>query len=60
MQNYRTKTDINTNLEIWVHSHMASLPSVVQLWLEMVKGNHNMIKSYISGRIPLSLLREEA
>ena len=60
-QNYRTKTDINSNqsLEIWVHSHMASLPSVVWLWLEMVNGNHNMIKLYISGRVPLSLLREE-
>ena len=54
-----TKTDIliKQSLEIWVHSHMAPLPSVVRLWLEMVKGNHSMIKSYISDRVPLSLLR---
>ena len=38
---------------------MASLPLVVWLPLEMVKGNHSMIKSYISDRVPLSLLREE-
>ena len=38
---------------------MASLPSVVRLWLEMVEGNHNMMKSYISGMVTLSLLREE-
>ena len=62
MQNYRTKTDINTNQtesRDMGSCHMASLPSVVQLWLEMVKGNHSMIKSYISDRVPLSLLREE-
>ena len=53
MQYYRTKTDIKLiliklNLEIWVHSHMASLPSFEWLWLEMMKGNLSMIKSYIS------------
>ena len=39
-------------VQIWVYSHMASLPSVVRLQLEMVKGNHSMIKSYISDRVP--------
>ena len=28
------------------------------IWLEMVKGNYNMIGSYTSGRVPLYLLRE--
>ena len=59
LQNKKTDILIKQSLQIWVYSHMASLPSVVWLWLEMVKGNHSMIKSYISDRVPLSSLREE-
>ena len=40
---YFTEILIKQSLEIWIHSHMASLSLVVWLWLEMVKSNHEII-----------------